>query len=119
MAQFKDLLIFGTAKVLDSVYATKFIGNLEGTADRAVSDNLGQQIDSTYIKSISPDSQSSTITITYGDGTTSTFNTYNSQVTVVDDLSTQSATSALSANQGVVIDGRLTALETAATWSTF
>jgi hypothetical protein len=47
-----------------------FYGNLSGTATNATKDSAGQQINTTYIKSISASGK--TITVTKGDGTTST-----------------------------------------------
>ena len=121
MAQFKELLVFGTTRILDNVYAKKFVGDIEGditgnadTATKASKDMLGQDIDATYIKGVSADG--TTITLTKGDGTTSTFQTQDTHVDVADDLVTADAEQALSANQGVVIAGRLAALESAATW---
>ena len=98
MAQFKDLLVFGTTRVLDVVYAKKFIGPVEGTADRAIADKNGKDI-TEYVASIAGDGTSSTITYTMGDGNTGTFTT----TLVANDLATNVATSALSAAQGVVI----------------
>jgi hypothetical protein len=116
MSQFKELLVFGTSRFLDSVYAKKFVGPLEGTAMAAIRDNRNQVIDSTYIKDISGDGSSETITFTMGDGTTKTFTTMNTQVTVVDNLESDSTTSALSAKQGKVLDARLQAVEGSTTW---
>ena len=117
MAQFKELLVFGTTRVLDNVYAKKFIGDIEGNADtatKATNDALNQKIDETYIKNASV--SGTTVTFTKGNGSTFSLSTQDTHVDVVDDLLTADATKALSANQGVVIDGRLSALETAATW---
>ena len=117
MAQFKELLVFGTTRVLDNVYAKKFIGDIQGNADSATiasKDALGQVIDQTYIKNASVSGQ--TLTFTKGDGSTFAFDTQDTHVVIADDLLTNSSTQALSAAQGVVLDGRVTALETAATW---
>ena len=119
MSQFKELLVFGTSRFLDSVYAKKFIGPLEGTAHRAIADNLGQQIDSTSIKDISGDGTSEEITFTMGDGTTKTFTTKNTQVTVVNNLTSDSTTDALSAAQGKALDTRLQAVEASTTWTSW
>ena len=117
MSQFKELLVFGTARFLDSVYARSFVGPLQGTAARAIADNLGQTIDETYIKDISGDGTSETTTFTMGDGTEKTFTTKNTQVTVVDNLASDSATDALSAKQGKALDTRLQAVEASTTWT--
>ena len=118
MSQFKELLVFGNSRFLDSVYAKKFIGPLEGTADRAIADKNGKDI-TTYVAGISGDGTSDTITITYGDGTTGTFTTKDTQVTVANNLTTDDATQALSAAQGVVIDGRLQTVEAAVAWTSW
>jgi hypothetical protein len=118
MAQFKDLLVFGTTRVLDNVYAKKFIGDIEGNADtatKALQDYSGQVITSTYIKNAS--ASGTTLTFTKGDGSTFTITTQDTHVDVVDDVLTADATKALSANQGVVLAGRIADLEEAATWT--
>lgn len=121
MAQFKELLVFGTTRILDNVYAKKFVGDIEGditgnadTATQASKDMLGQDISETYIKGASVDG--TTLTLTKGDGSTFSIETQDTHVDVVDDLLTEDATKALSANQGVVLAGRVAALESAATW---
>jgi ABC-type sugar transport system ATPase subunit len=126
MAQFKDLLVFGTTRVLDTVYAKQFVGdfvgNLSGnatTATSATNDSHGQNISDTYIKSIEADDDSTSITITYGDNDTTTISTYNTQVEVVDNLTTQDSDAALSANQGYVLNQSIEALASAAAWGTF
>ena len=118
MSQFKELLVFGNSRFLDSVYAKKFVGPLDGLAARATADKNGKDI-TTYVASISGDGTSDTITITYGDGTTGTFTTKDTQVTVANNLTTDDATQALSAAQGVVIDGRLQTVEAAVAWTTW
>ncbi len=118
MSQFKELLVFGNSRFLDSVYAKKFIGPLQGTADRAIGDKNGKDI-TTYVAGISGDGTSDTITITYGDGTTGTFTTKDTQVTVANNLTTDDATQALSAAQGVVIDSRLQTVEAGVAWTSW
>ena len=49
MSQFKELLVFGDSKFLDSVKAKQFIGPLKGQADSAVKDSLGNVIVDTYV----------------------------------------------------------------------
>jgi hypothetical protein len=121
MAQFKELLVFGTTRILENVYAKKFVGDIEGnitgnadTATKASQDALGQAIDSTYIKGVTVDGTA--VTFEKGDGSTFAVQTQDTHVDVADDLVTADAEAALSANQGVVIAGRLAALEDAATW---
>ena len=53
-----------------NVYATTFTGDLTGTAAKATGDGAGDNIRSTYIKSLSV--SGTTLTITKGDSTTST-----------------------------------------------
>jgi len=121
MAQFKELLVFGTTKVLDTVYAKRFVGRFEGeikgnaeTATKASQDALGQNIASTYVSGIS--TEGTTITITKGDGTTSTINTQDTHVELVDDLTTDDATKALTASQGVELKSQIDTLKSASTW---
>ena len=64
-----------------------FSGNLSGTASKATSDSLGQNIADTYIKGLSV--SGTTITITKGDGGTSTIKT---QDTNTDTKVTQTVT---------------------------
>ena len=118
MSQFKELLVFGNSRFLDSVYAKKFVGPLDGLAARATADKNGKDI-TTYVAGISGDGTSDTITITYGDGTTGTFTTKDTQVTVANNLTTDDATQALSAAQGVAINGRLQTVEAAVAWTTW
>ena len=118
MSQFKELLVFGDSRFLDSVYAKKFVGPLDGLAARATADKNGKDI-TTYVASITNDGTSNDVTVTFGDGTSTTFTTKDTQVTVADNLTTDDATQALSAAQGVVIDGRLTAVETAVAWTSW
>lgn len=54
----------------NEIFATNFTGNLTGTADNAIKDNKSQQIDATYIKNISINND--TLTVTKGNGSTST-----------------------------------------------
>ena len=117
MAQFKELLVFGTTRVLDNVYAKNFVGNIIGNADtatKATQDALGQLITSTYIKNASVSGK--VVTFTKGDGSTFSFETQDTHVAVADDLLTADATAALSANQGVILAGRVSDLESAANW---
>ena len=46
----------------NSIYVNNIIGNLNGTADNAIKDNKNQQIDSTYIKNISVNNDTLTVT---------------------------------------------------------
>lgn len=46
----------------NKIFATNFTGNLTGTADNAIKDNKNQQIDSTYIKDISINNDTLTVT---------------------------------------------------------
>ena len=49
MAQLKDLIVSGVTRCIGKLYATELVGKLTGTADRAIADNNGSTIDSTYI----------------------------------------------------------------------
>ena len=116
MAQFKDLLVFGVTRVMDKLYAKKVVADIEGNADsatKALKDNLNQQIDSTYIKNITGDGTSDTITFTFGDGTTGTFTTKDTQVTVINDHTTGGTTAAYSAEMGKEDYAKIVALENA------
>ena len=46
----------------NEIFATNFTGNLTGTADNTIKDNKNQQIDSTYIKDISVNNDTLTVT---------------------------------------------------------
>ena len=46
----------------NSIYVNNIIGNLNGTSDNAIKDNKNQQIDSTYIKNISVNNDTLTVT---------------------------------------------------------
>ena len=72
MAQLKDLIVSGATRCVGKLYAPEIIGNLTGTASKAIADQRNQTIDSTYVKSITS-SDGVTVTITKGDNTTSTF----------------------------------------------
>ena len=118
MSQFKELLVFGNSRFLDSVYAKKFVGPLDGLAARATADKNGKDI-TTYVASITGDGTSDEVTVTFGDGTTTTFTTKDTQVDVEDSLTSQSTTAALSANQGYVLNGRLETVESAVAWTSW
>lgn len=72
MAQLKELIVSGATRCVGKLYAPEIIGNLTGTASKAITDQRNQTIDSTYVKNISS-SDGVTLTITKGDNTTSTF----------------------------------------------
>ena len=86
-----------------NITATKFIGNLQGKADsaanadlatKATQDSQGQAINTTYIKSIT--ASNATLTVTKGNGTTSTVTINNvAHATKADD-----ATNAGNINKG-------------------
>ena len=51
MAQLKDLIVSGAARVLGKLYASEFVGKLTGNADsatKATKDSDNQQINTTY-----------------------------------------------------------------------
>lgn len=89
MAQLKDLIVSGAARVLGKLYASEFVGKLTGNADtstKATQDSAGQQINTTYIKGLSVNGR--TITYTKGNNTTGTITT---QDTNTDTKVTQTA----------------------------
>lgn len=76
MAQLKDLIVTGAARVLGKLYASEFVGKLTGNADtatKATQDSGGQVINTTYLKGLSVSGK--TITYTKGNGTTGTITT--------------------------------------------
>lgn len=76
MAQLKDLIVSGAARVLGKLYASEFVGKLTGNADsatKATQDSAGQQINTTYLKGLSVSGK--TITYTKGNNTTGTITT--------------------------------------------
>ena len=114
MAQFKELLVFGTTRVLDTVYAKRFVG----LTSQAENDKNGKDI-TTYVANIVGDGSSETVTFVLGDGTERTFVTKNTQVAVADNLTTNESTQALSAAQGVVLKSGLDTVTSAITWGTW
>lgn len=70
MAQLKDLIVSGAAKILGNVYAKLFIGDLQGNADSATHDSANQPIASTYVKGFNV-IDNTHIQLVYGDGSTS------------------------------------------------
>lgn len=72
MAQLKDLIVSGVSRCLGTVYADNIVGDLTGTASKATADSLNQNISTTYIKGLS--SENGTLTLTFGDGSTDTIN---------------------------------------------
>ena len=58
MAQLKDLIVSGTARILNKIYASEFVGKLTGNADTATSatkatqDESGNNIKASYASSI-------------------------------------------------------------------
>lgn len=69
MAQFKDLIVNGTARVLSKVYSPEFVGKLTGNADSATSASSSK---STVTDSCLRNIQASTTDLTAG---TSSLNT--------------------------------------------
>ena len=84
-----------------NITATKFIGNLQGNADSATKanqDSQGQTINTTYVKGVT--ASNSTITVTKGNGTTSTATINN----VAHSTSADSATEAGNINKGFQVN---------------
>ena len=51
MANLKDLIVLGTARILNKIYATEFVGRLIGNADsatKATQDESGNNIKASY-----------------------------------------------------------------------
>lgn len=127
MQQFKEILVFGEARFLDTVYGKKFVGtfkgDLEGTASAAIKarqDILGQSIDGTYIKNAT--ARGNIVTFEKGNGSTFTITTQGGGgggVEVIDELTSTDPNSALSANMGRVLDEKIMPLEDSATWVTY
>lgn len=90
MAENKGILPSSTFNTLgnnnnkwEAVYANKLVGPLTGnaaTATKATQDSAGQQINTTYIKSLSVSGK--TITYTKGNGTTGTITTKDTVYTL-------------------------------------
>ena len=52
MANLKDLIVLGTARILNKIYATEFVGRLIGNADsatKATQDESGNNIKASYL----------------------------------------------------------------------
>ena len=79
MAQLKDLIVSGVSRCLGTVYADNIVGDLTGTASKATADSLNQNISTTYIKGLS--SENGTLTLTFGDGSTDTITVTGTQAT--------------------------------------
>lgn len=105
MAQIKDLIVSGATRCMGRLYAADIVGDLTGTASNAIADNLNQTIDSTYIKSVSS-SDGSTVTVTKGDGTASTFNVTGIEYSTATD--SQQGLVKLYASSGNNTDGTIT-----------
>lgn len=82
IAELKDLIVSGAARIIGKLYSSEFVGKLTGNADtatKATQDSAGQQINTTYIKSLSVSGK--TVTYTKGDGTTGTITTQDTNTT--------------------------------------
>ena len=110
MAQLKDLIVLGTARILNKIYASEFVGKLTGNADTATSstkatqDESGNNIKASYASSI--DISEHTITLKNKNGTslgTVTVPDNNTWRGIQNNLTSDSATDSLSAAQGKVL----------------
>ena len=83
----------------DSAKSVKYATS-SGSSTKATQDSAGQQINTTYIKSLSVNGR--TVTYTKGDGITGTFQTQDTNTWrgIQDNLTSSSATDSLSAKQG-------------------
>lgn len=109
MAQLKDLLVTGAARILGKLYASEFVGKLTGNADsatKATKDSANQQINTTYIKGLSVSGK--TITYTKGDNTTGTITTQDTNTTYSVGTASYSGTTKLYAGTGSATDGTMT-----------
>lgn len=109
MAQLKDLLVTGAARILGKLYASEFVGKLTGNADsatKATKDSANQQINTTYIKGLSVSGK--TITYTKGDNSTGTINTQDTNTTYSTGTTSYSGTTKLYAGTGSATDGTMT-----------
>ena len=104
IAQLKDLIVSGTARIIGKLYSSEFVGKLTGNADtatKATQDSVGQQINTTYIKGLSVSGK--TVTYTKGDGTTGTITTQDTNTTYSN--ATTSAAGLMSASDKSKLDG--------------
>ena len=109
MAQLKDLLVTGAARILGKLYASEFVGKLTGNADsatKATKDSANQQINTTYIKGLSVSGK--TITYTKGDNSTGTINTQDTNTTYSTGTSSTSGLTKLYTGTGSATDGTMT-----------
>ena len=98
MANLKDLIVYGAARIIGRVYSSEFVGNLKGNASTATKDSADQVITSTYIKNLSVNDQ--VVTYTRGDNTTGTITTKDTTYSTA----TQSANGLMSAEDKTVLD---------------
>ncbi len=104
MAQLKDLIVSGVTRCIGKLYATELVGKLTGTADRAIADNNGSTIDSTYIKDLSYSNLS--LTLTYGDNNTKSIDVKGTEYSLATD-STLGLVK-LYSSTGANVDGTMT-----------
>lgn len=112
MAQLKDLIVSGAARVLGKLYASEFVGKLTGNADsatKATKDSDNQQINTTYIKGLSVSGK--VITYTKGNGTTGTITTQDTWRGVQNNLTSTATDQSLSAYQGKVLNDKIDAIQ--------
>lgn len=112
MAQLKDLLVTGAARILGKLYASEFVGKLTGNADsatKATKDSANQQINTTYIKGLSVSGR--TITYTKGDNTTGTITTQDTDTWrgIQNNLTSTATDQSLSAAQGKILNDNVNA----------
>lgn len=106
MAQFKDIVVSGAARIIGTLYAENIRGNLQGTAtnaDTATYDTQGNAITS-YIHGISIEGR--VISYTKGDGSTASITVPETQVPVGTDL--LAGATKLYGNTGTATDGTIT-----------
>ena len=108
MAQLGNLIVNGKAKFLSDVQSSGTIvaPNFTGLASSATNDSSNQKITTTYIKGLSVNGR--TITITKGDGTTSTITTQDTNTTYSTGTASTSGLTKLYTGTGTATDGTMT-----------
>ena len=116
MAQLKDLLVSGSARIIGKVYSPEFVGKLTGNADTATKadkadkDGDGQTITGTYLSNATINGRTLTLTAPKGKTITLTTQDTNTWRGIQNNVTSDSTTDSLSAAQGKylksLIDGK-------------
>lgn len=111
MAQLKDLLVTGSARIIGKVYSPEFVGKLTGNADtatkadKAVADGDGQTITGTYLSNATISGRTLTLTAPKGKTITLTTQDTNTWRGIQNNVTSDSTTDSLSAAQGKYLKG--------------